>query len=253
MSQIIENKLDYQISLPFFQGPLDLLLFLIKEKQLAIEEISISLITNDFIQYVKHYQQIRHHAISEFIAMASLLLYLKSNQLLPMPKNPEWDEEIEDPRKTLVYQLIEYEKLKRMTAFLQENQDNTILIRRSNEELNAIKEKFSFKESDFRELLDCYLSFFNPKAYKIVDRVKEALSTVEEKIKWLSSLLVKKIKISFFKATHLLEKAERIVAFQASLEMAKQNTVLLEQEEPFGDITLINPKGIADGEQEEIA
>ncbi|HCL56854.1 MAG TPA: hypothetical protein DHW82_07580 [Spirochaetia bacterium] len=248
------NPIDqYQIRLPLFEGPLELLLYQIKSKNLAVEEISISLITADFIRFVDEYKKIKHHAIADFIAMASLLLFIKSNEALPIHKEIELDEEIEDPRTSIVYQLIEYEKLKRMSGFLQERTGELVLLKKESEDLNTIKNRVSYQEFSFKELLGCYLSFFSPKAKKLFERVKETISTLEEKIKWISKVLKNKVKVSFFNLTEKLERAESVVTFQATLEMAKQSQISLYQDELFGDITIENNKRTADGEQEEIA
>lgn len=244
----------YQIRQPFFEGPMDLMLFLIKKKELEITEIAISLITHDFIAYVEKYKNIGHNAIAEFISMAATLLYLKSLSVLPLSEEAELDEDIEDPRKSLVYQLIEYEKLKKMTAFLEERKNQLVLARNANADLEGIKSNYSVVESNFRELLDCYVKFFTPpKTSLILDKIGKAIASVEDKIKWLARILKKKAVVSFFSISENLIRTERIVTFQATLEMAKQSQILLSQNELFGDIMIENNKGMVDGEQEEIA
>lgn len=245
----------YQLKLPFFEGPLDLMLYLIKKKELEIEEISISLITHDFLLYVEEYQKNDHNTIAEFLTMAATLLYIKSCSLLPLTQNTELDEEIEDPRKALVYQLIEYEKLKKMVVFLEERKNKLTLARNPNEELEVMKANFSFVESNFKELLDCYIKFFRPpKTSIILDKIGKAIATVEDKIKWLARILKKKAVVSFFSIAENLIRSDRIVTFLATLEMAKQNHITMAQEQLFGDILIENKKDIADGgEQEEIA
>ncbi len=244
----------YQVNLPFWEGPLDLLLYLIRKKELEIEEISISLITSDFLEHVKKVKETGHTAIAEFLAMAATLLYIKSNHILPLNQEAELDDEMEDPRKAIVYQLIEFEKIKKMQSFLEDQKQSHLLNRKSNEDLVAIKEKVNYIESSFKELINHYLFFFSRKNVGlIVDKVKNVLATVEDKIKWLSRLLKHKITLRFFKIAEKLDLPETIVVFLASLEMAKQCKISLFQEELFGDIIIEEKKGADDGKQEKIA
>ncbi|PKL11440.1 MAG: hypothetical protein CVV50_05705, partial [Spirochaetae bacterium HGW-Spirochaetae-6] len=250
----LESSQTYQVKLSTFEGPLDLLLFLIRKKELNIEEVSISIITADYLAYVESLTDIGHTAIAEFLTMACTLLYIKSHSLLPLAGDMQLDDELEDPRKALVYQLIEYEKLKKMHSFLENKKNSTLLEKKPNSFLSELKSQVNFIEINFRELLDNYLKFFNIKKLgMILDKVKKALVSVEEKILWLSKLLKEKIKISFFHITKDFKASETIVTFLASLEMAKQRKVLLFQEELFGDITLEQGKGAENGAEEKIA
>lgn len=245
----------YKVKQPAFEGPLDLLLFLIKSKELEIEEISISLITADFLAFIEENQDLPHALQTEFLSMAATLLYIKSFHLLPFSKNQEIDEEeMEDPRKALVYQLIEYQKAKQMVEFLSQKQGALVLVKKPNTQLEEVKNKYNFIESSFKDILDLYLKFFRPPKTKIIlDKLKKALVTVEEKILWLTKFLKKKSYLSFFELTKKLPRYEGIVSFLAILEMAKQKTVSLYQDFLFGDITIENTQRVSGGEQEEIA
>lgn len=245
----------YQVKLPAFEGPLDLLLYLIKNKELEIEEVSISLITADFLHFVEEFRQVGHTAMAEFLSMAATLLYIKSLHLLPFSQDSSLaEDELEDPRKALVYQLIEYQKARRMVGFLEVRQNALVALKKPNAQMDEIKARFSFTEASFKEILDLYLKFFRPiKNQLILDKLKKALVTVEEKILWLARALKKRAQISFFELTEKLCRGEVIVTFLASLEMAKQKKVMLYQEALFGDITIENGQRATDGEQEEIA
>lgn len=245
---------DYQIRLPFFQGPLDLLLYLIKTKELEIEEISISLITADFLRYVEHYKASRHQYIAEFLQMAATLLYVKSLSLIPVNENLELDEDLEDPRKAIVFQLIEYQRVKKMMAFLESKKNGLIIERSVNNDLSEIKSQVEYKEAAEKDLIDCYLKFFNPsRARYIIDKTRRVIIRLEDKIKWLSRLVKEKVRLSFFKLIKKLSRKESILVLQASLEMAKQEEVRLSQEELFDDITIEGTKDVVSREQEKIA
>jgi segregation and condensation protein A len=233
---------------------MELLLKLIRDKDLQINEVSISMITNDFLSYVENYKQCDHQSIAEFIAVASTLLYIKTLSVLPSSQELDLDDDYEDPRKALIYQLIEYQKACQVVEFLQGKKSSQILVKKENSQLQEIKTKINYTEMTFKELLDCYLHYFAPVKTKfIIDKIKDTLSTVEEKITWWIKLLKKKATLSFFQVTAEFSVKEIIISFLATLEMAKQRKVQLSQEELFGDILVESKNGLVDGEQEEIA
>jgi segregation and condensation protein A len=103
--------LSFEIKLPLFEGPFDLLLFFIERDELDIYDIPISKITNDFLDYLKHLEQMNIEVASEFILVASTLMRIKAKMLLPRPQMDEEGNEI-DPREELVRHLLEYKKYK---------------------------------------------------------------------------------------------------------------------------------------------
>src|ERR1700730_10254214 len=111
---------DYKVKLEIFEGPLDLLLFLIKRDEIDIYDISIERITRQYLEYLEAFKELNIDVAGEFIVMAANLIYLKSRSLLPADQRPP-DEEAEedDPRWDLIRQLIEYKKFKEAAAQLQ--------------------------------------------------------------------------------------------------------------------------------------
>src|SRR6266566_8436078 len=112
---------DYKVRLEIFEGPLDLLLFLIKRDELDIYDISLERITAQYLEYLEAFKELNIDVAGEFVVMAANLLYLKSRSLLPVDLQPP-DEETEDddPRWDLIRQLIEYKKFKEAAAQLQD-------------------------------------------------------------------------------------------------------------------------------------
>ena len=98
---------NFEVKLPLFEGPFDLLLFFIERDELDIYDIPISKITNDFLQYIHHLEQLNIEVASEFILVAATLMRIKSKMLLPRPQIDEQGNEI-DPREELVRHLLEY-------------------------------------------------------------------------------------------------------------------------------------------------
>jgi len=110
---------DYKVKLEVFEGPLDLLLYLIKRDEIDIYDISIERITRQYLEYLQAFKELKIDIAGEFVVMAANLIYLKSRSLLPLDQQPpEEDAEEDDPRWDLIRQLIEYKKFKEAAAQL---------------------------------------------------------------------------------------------------------------------------------------
>ena len=110
---------DYKVKLEIFEGPLDLLLYLIKRDELDIYDISIERVTRQYLEYLQAFKELNSDVAGEFIVMAANLLYIKSRSLLPVDQQPPEEEaEEDDPRWELIRQLIEYKKFKEAAAQL---------------------------------------------------------------------------------------------------------------------------------------
>ena len=108
---------DYKVKLEIFEGPLDLLLYLIKQDEIDIYDISLERITSQYLEYLQAFKELNIELAGEFIVMAANLIYLKSRSLLPLDQQPpEEDAEEDDPRWDLIRQLIEYKKFKEAAA-----------------------------------------------------------------------------------------------------------------------------------------
>src|SRR6187401_904056 len=112
---------DYKVKLEIFEGPLDLLLYLIKQDEIDIYEISLERITSQYLEYLQAFKELNIDIAGEFIVMAANLIYLKSRSLLPVDQQPPDEEAAEDdPRWDLIRQLIEYKKFKEAAAQLRD-------------------------------------------------------------------------------------------------------------------------------------
>src|SRR5713101_1570368 len=106
-------EVDYKVKLEIFEGPLDLLLYLIKRDEIDIYDISIERITQQYLEYLQAFKELNIDVAGEFVVMAANLIYLKSRSLLPVDQQPPEEEvEEDDPRWDLIRQLIEYKKFK---------------------------------------------------------------------------------------------------------------------------------------------
>jgi len=114
---------DYKVKLEIFEGPLDLLLYLIKRDEIDIYEISIERITRQYLEYLQAFKELKIDIAGEFIVMAANLIYLKSRSLLPLDQQPpEEDADEDDPRWDLIRQLIEYKKFKEAAVQLHDRE-----------------------------------------------------------------------------------------------------------------------------------
>ncbi len=232
---------DYKVRLEIFEGPLDLLLYLIKKDELDIHSISIERITHQYLDYINTFKLLNIDLASEFIVMAANLMYLKSRTLLPkVDQPPEEDAEEDDPRWELIRQLIEYKKFKDAAGFLS---------------LREIEQEGSFEhQPDASELPEpeapalAEVSIFDLiRAFQnVLKRFEEAHDfgdiiddrfTVSDQIE----LLMKRVRPGesmrfeeFFQEAST--KSEVIVTFLALLELMKLNQFLVRQNELLGDI-----------------
>src|SRR5690242_19175197 len=111
---------EYKVRLEIFEGPLDLLLYLIKRDEIDIYDISLERITRQYLEYLEAFKELNIEVAGEFVVMAANLIYLKSRSLLPADQQPPEEEvEEEDPRWDLIRQLIEYKKFKEAAAQLE--------------------------------------------------------------------------------------------------------------------------------------
>lgn len=121
----------WQVRLPLFEGPLDLLLYLVRKQQINIYDIPIARITHQYLAYLDMMRFLNLDLAGEFLVMAATLTWIKSQMLLPRPvESPEQESE-EDPRAELVRRLLEYEAVRRSAAWLEENIETTLTIRRN--------------------------------------------------------------------------------------------------------------------------
>lgn len=239
----------YAIKLDNFEGPLDLLCHLIDKNKMDIYDIKISEITDQYLEYINQAEEMNLEVTSEFLIMASTLLYIKSKGLLP--KQEEAEEELTEEQ--LIARIIEYKKYKEITKKLREN--FTLFSGRFYklaEEIKLPKQKLE-KE---------YTNTIIPEVYEgLVDRNKNRLNqnaenikkiaitdtyTVASKVKEMFRELVRKPKFVFNKLYSLSKcnKVEVVTAFTGLLELTRRDKVTATQEELFGDIIVEKNKRV---------
>ena len=236
----LETK-KYSIKTNNFEGPLDLLCHLIDKNKMDIYDINISQITDQYIDYLNNMEKMNLDVTSEFLVMASTLLYLKSKHLLPKTQ----DDEEEISEEELIRRIIEYKKYKEITKKLKENYlEYSKRYFKMQEEIELPKQKI---ESDFDK--DTIPDIYRKLIEKNKDKINENASNIEKiaivetysvgnTVKEMYKALIKYKKFTFNKlfSPKKRNKKEVVTAFSGLLEMSRRNKVITEQEELFGDI-----------------
>ncbi len=224
-----------------FEGPLDLLLHLVKQSKIEISEIKIVDITEQYINYLKEMEEMNLDIASEFIIMASTLIYLKSKSLLP--KQEEAEEELTE--EELIQRIIEYKKYKEIIKKLKVNyEENSKIFLGTREQIELPKKRIE-KEYDKDLIPNLYKSLLEKNEEKINKNAenieKIAITdnyTVASKVKEMFKALIKNNKFVFNKLFSLKEhnKQEVVTAFSGLLELSRRSKVSTNQEELFGNI-----------------
>lgn len=225
-------------SLREFEGPLDLLLHLIDKAQVNIYSIPISEITDQFMHYLDMASKVDLDDLTEFYLMASHLLLLKSNMLIP-------HEEVEDERwledkQELVEQLLEYQKYKRYSTLLSEAQsENTLLLaRKKSQFMLPFPDEQLWKEVNVWDLLKTFSTLLSTITHDKIFNVYEEVS-VKQKLTLMQELFETNESISFIDlVVHEESRIDIICAFLAILEAVKFRMIIIEQHVLFGDIQI---------------
>lgn len=222
-----------------FEGPLDLLLHLIKESKMNIMDIEIEKITEQYINYLNLQEEMNLEVASEYLVMASELIELKSKMLLPNPKNDEGEEE--DPREELVNRLLEYQAYKEITKVLhdKENLRREIYTKSPENIRNYVEENVSItSDVTLDDLVDAFKKFLERKKDSKPLQTKITVNeiTVSSRRYEIRNILKQKGKISFFELFPIVSKEYVIATFLAVLEMAKNKELTISQNDTFDDI-----------------
>ena len=242
----LETK-KYSIKIENFQGPLDLLCHLIEQNKMDIYDIHLNEITDQYIQYLNEMEKMNLEIASEFVVMASTLLYLKSKNLLP--KQQEEEEELTE--EELIRRIIEYKKFKEISKVLRQNYiENGNRYYKIQENIELPKQKLE-KDYDsvvipkiYKELIERNRVKINQNAKNIEKIALVENYTVASKVKEMFKVLVKQKRFVFNKLFSLNKhnKQEVVTAFSGLLEMSRRKKVETTQEELFGDITVEKTK-----------
>ena len=233
--------MDITFTINDFEGPLDLLLHLIKEKKMDLLNLKLEIIIDEYLKFIDKMEQMNLDIASSYLVMASELLEMKSRMLLPRVEE-ENDEEEEDPKEVLVNRLIEYQRYKDLTSDFKElEQERRQIYTRLPENLKEYSDSNTIiNNSDVTldDLLKAFQAFLERKKLEqpLHTKVTKKEMSVEERTISIRNILKKKKKVNFLELFDVLNKEYVVVTFLAILEMAKQNELRISQEIEYGDI-----------------
>lgn len=232
--------MDYNFKISDFEGPLDLLLHLIKINDYDIFDINVSEITNQYLNYINHLDSLNLNVDSEYLVMASELTFLKSRELLP---HDDEDEEEDDPREELIDRLIQYQKYKDISSELRSlESDRKQYYSKAPSLLNEFHEKGAIicDELSLEDLVNAFLKFQEKKSF--LKPLNTVVTKKEYSVRKRSGEILKKLKlnkkIEFNDLFDIYRKDYIIVTFLAVLELAKAGDVFLKQDNSSDSILL---------------
>jgi segregation and condensation protein A len=232
----------YNINIPMYEGPLDLLLDLIKKQEMSIHDIQISKITSQYLDYLHKLEELNVDVSSEFIYMAASLIYIKSKMLLPPDPLASTEEQAADPREELVQRLIEHEKFKNAAQLLYQKQQ-------IEEHVWSRPDKSLYNDEGTEGELVVSLVDLVKVFQQVLERRKEVARIELQHEQFTVAQMIAQLRgqilasddssanlVRFFEACP--SRHAMIVAFLAVLEMVKLQAVAIVQEKQFGEILL---------------
>ncbi|MFA7158832.1 MAG: segregation/condensation protein A [Kiritimatiellia bacterium] len=237
---VVQDEL--KIKLEVFEGPLDLLLYLIKKDEVDIYDIPIERITRQYMEYLGLMRMLDLDIAGDFLVMAATLLMIKSRLLLPPEERPELEPEEEDPRWDLIRKLVEYKKFKDAAGLLQGmeiSQGNSFL--RGSDDLQVpASPEIGLDEVTIFDLI----SVFNEALKRIepekIGEIYAEKITVADKIEMLLAIIKEKLNVPFYSLfDHATTRHEIVCTFLAVLELVRLHQITARQDKVFGDIMIV--------------
>ena len=237
--------MEYNVEIPEFEGPLDLLLHLIKQSNLNINEICIEEITKQYLNYINIMEKMNLNVASEYLVMAAELIEIKSKSLLPQQIIDE-DNYEEDQKTNLINRLLEYEKYKNLTTNFKEMEKYRQEI--YTKDPNTLSEYKEENDIDYgvslEDLINAFSTFMKEKELNkpLNTKITNKEYSVRKKCLEIKSLLKKKKKLEFKDLFEVFNKQIVVVTFLAILSMSRNQEITIEQDNNFRNI-IIKEKG----------
>ncbi len=245
-----ESDVDYTTVLDDFEGPLDLLLHLINTAKINIEDVFVSKVTEQFLDYIEYMKTQPSRDVdkeSEYLQIAAQIIYIKSKSMLPPVDMPEKDEELLAEQQAFIEQLKqrEYELIKEETPKLKELETVGYYFKGVDKEFSKVK--VVYKDFTVSAMLEAFakLMLRNESLAREKANIREIPKdtfTVEEKAEFIKQTLISRGSVKFDELFTSYSKSEIITTFQAMLEMLKHQQIMVEQTGTFGEIDIkLNP------------
>ena len=232
--------MNYSIKIDAFEGPLDLLLHLIKEKNVDIYDISIEEITKSYLDYINKMEELNINVASSYLVMAAELMEIKSKSLLPKVENEEDNEEEVVSRENLINKLVEYKKYKEMTEVFKELEinRNNIYIKPPENINNYINNEIYNEEIEIDKLVEAMKNFLNRKELEkpLKTKITNKEYSVKERKNSIRNIIRNKKRVEFTELFEEYNKSYIAVTFLSVLELAKEHELKISQDKNFDNI-----------------
>ncbi len=238
--------MSYKVKLEIFEGPLDLLLYLVKQNHLEITSIPIAKITDQYLKYLELMQALDLEIAGEFLVMAATLMQIKSRMLLPPEALTPEEAEQPDPAQELIQRLLEYQKFKQAAEFLSTMEKNRLVqFSRPVRQDGAPEDVEELVEASLFDLLSAFSQFMAGEIPReLVHEIIKDEFTVEDKIKMLRELTRSQEKVNLAELfSNAKSKLEIVATFLALLELIRLKEVGIRQSQLFGDILIVRNTG----------
>lgn len=238
--------MNYKVKLDAFEGPFDLLVYLIEHNKMNIYDIKVSEITAQYLEYIEDAKQHDVNVAQEFMVLAAELIEIKSAMLLPSPVLDEETGEMEDPRKKLVAQIVEYKQFKELAAFFadQEELQSHIHAKPQEDLAQYTGETEEILHGDMNSFAQAFINFITRKQrieamHRTYERIERAKMSMENKIGQIVGFFKKRDQMNF---SEMIEGDDtpfnRVITFVSLLELLRQHSITAQQKKRFGDITI---------------
>ncbi len=237
-----ESNVDYDTKLSNFEGPLDLLLFLIKKAEIEIKDIFVSEVTTQYLKYIENLDEVGLEKASEYLGIATTILEIKAREILPPVNFGDEEDDEEDPAKKLQRRLEEYKLFKEEAEKLKTMENVDSFYKEPDKSANDVR--IIYNDFNLEGLIKAFTSLMEKvdlrEAVKTAKKeIPKEVFTVRDKITFIRNTLLERKSCSFFELfTDYTTRNEFITTFQAMLELLKLQIVSVEQSAVYDDITI---------------
>lgn len=240
----------YNIHTDYFEGPLDLMLHLIRKNKMNIMDVKLSEITSEYLYYLDNQKGINPSREGDFLMTASTLIYIKSRSLLPRPEILQE----ESPETQLINTLVEYDKIQKISKMLKELEDNELVLwRRQEVTENFAHKEFELKEVTSFQLAEVFMNLVRKREKEEFLYIETKHYSIQDKRDEILRMLDNKGYLDFFEYVESLDTIEEIlVSFFTLLEMVKRRLVVAVQKRLFDPISVWKNIEDEDGDEESL-
>ena len=240
--------MSYKVRLQSFEGPFDLLVYLIETAEMSIYDIKISQITKQYLEYIQAMKERNIAVATEFMVLAASLIEIKSKMILPRVSQEDSALTEEDPRTELVERLLEYKRFKQAAQMLEEREEAGLhIFEKPQEDISVYLENpDEYLSLDLKQFADAFRLFIEKKhkveaVKKHYERVERERASMEKRMHLILKAVRRKIGQVFSFKELIRDKKDRydiVVTFLSLLEMAKERVIRVEQQTNYGDISV---------------